>query len=139
MAYTETALYLDSVAYAAVTARPQNTAVTVGFIRKQFTAPASGSERVFICIVAGTTANVTDATWTLTKGSKTTDGTATWMECTALPALNGDSANTNAWAASKGAIALGQIIKNVAATHYFICTTAGTGGTGSEPSWNTTT
>src|SRR5215831_5734470 len=138
MAYTETALYLDSVAYAAVTARPQNAAVAVGVIRKQFTAPAAGSERCFVCIVAGTTTNVTDATWVLTKGAKTTDGTVTWMECTGLPALNGDSANTPTWHASAGSIVLGVVIQNTAGTHYFICTTAGTGGTGSEPTWNTT-
>jgi hypothetical protein len=60
------------------------------------------------------------------------------MECTGLPALNGDNANTNKWHASAGSIALGWIIQNIAGTFYFICTTAGTGGTGSEPTWNTT-
>jgi len=138
MAYTETALYCDSVAYAAVTAWAATTAYTAGQIRRQLAAPAAGSERCFICIVAGTSGG-TEPTWVLTKGAKTTDSTVTWMECTALPALNGDSANTNAWKASQGSIVLGVLIKNTAADHYFICTTAGTGGTGGEPSWNTTT
>ena len=34
----------------------QNTAVAAGVLRRQFTAPAVNSERVFVCIVAGTTA-----------------------------------------------------------------------------------
>lgn len=138
MAYSENALYVDSVAHAAVTQFAISTAYTVGQIRRQLAAPAVGSERCFVCIVAGTSA-ASEPAWVLTKGAKTVSGTATFQECTALPGLNKDSTNTNAWAASKGAIALGVVIKNTAATHYFICTTAGTGGTGSEPSWNTTT
>ena len=54
----------------AIAKRPQNTAVAAGVIRRQFTAPAAGSERCFVCIVAGTTANTTDATWVLTRGSQ---------------------------------------------------------------------
>jgi len=137
MAYTESALYIDSVAYAAITAWATG-AKTVGQIRRQAITPAVGSERCFVCIVAGTSGGTEPATWNITRGAKTTDNTVTWMEVTGLPALNGDSANTSAWHASAGAIALGALIKNVAATHYFICTTAGTGGTGSEPSWSTT-
>src|SRR6185369_16090267 len=94
MALVDTVWYCNSVGYAAVTARPQNTAVAAGVLRRQFTAPAVGSERVFVCIIAGTTANVTDATWVLTRGAKTTDGTATWMECTGQAALNGGVAFT---------------------------------------------
>ena len=69
---------------------------------RQFTAPSFGSERVFACVVAGTTANTTDATWTTTKGAKTTDGTATWIEVTGQPGVNGDigSANCPVWVAS---------------------------------------
>jgi hypothetical protein len=136
--YSESALYVDSIAHAAVTQFAVSTAYTVGQVRRQLAAPTAGNERCFICIVAGTSAG-SEPTWTVTKGAKTVSNTATFQECTALPAVNGDVANTPAWAASKGSIALGVIVKNTAASHYFICTTAGTGGTGSEPSWNTTT
>jgi hypothetical protein len=137
MAYTETACYVRSVGYTAVAAWAATTAYTVGQIVRQLAAPASGNERCFICLVAGTSVGAEPA-WVLTRGAATNETTVHWMECTGLPAVNGDSTNTNAWHASAGAIALGWIIKNVAGTSYFICTTAGTGGTGAEPTWNTT-
>jgi hypothetical protein len=138
MAYQELANYTRFVGYTAVAQWTATHAYTVGQIVRQLAAPAANNERCFLCIVAGTSGG-TEPTWVLTRGAKTTDSTVTWMECTGLPALNGDNASTNAWHASAGAIALGWIIKNTANDHYFICTTAGTGGTGSEPSWNTTT
>jgi hypothetical protein len=128
---------VSSVAYAAVTARPQNTAVAAGVVRRQFTAPAVNSERCFVCIIAGTTANVTDATWVLTRGAKTVDGTATWQECTGASAVDGDVGSTPASSSVRSlAVTLGQIVKNNSATHYFIASTAGTPGA-SEPTYNT--
>lgn len=123
----------------AIAKRPQNTAVAAGVIRRQFTAPTAGNERCWVCIVAGTTANTTDATWTLTRGSKTTDGTATWMECTGQAALNGDLTNTSTWAQAKAATpaVLGQIIKRSNNASYQICTTAGA-MSASEPSFSDT-
>jgi hypothetical protein len=137
LAYTETALYVDSVAYTAVAAWAATHAYTVGQIVRQLAAPSAGNERCFICLVGGTS-QASEPSWTLTRGAATNETTVHWMECTGLPALCADKTNTNKWAASAGAIALGWIIQNVAGDHYFICTTAGSGGTGSEPAWNTT-
>src|SRR5215218_2262592 len=97
MAIANSNWYINYGSHFAVAARPQNAAVTPGMLRRQSSAPALGSERVFICIVGGTTANVTDATWTLTRGAKTSDGTAVWQECTGWPALNVAATRTLFW------------------------------------------
>ena len=139
MAFFDTTWYCNSVGYAAVTARPQNTAVAAGVVRRQFTAPAVGSERVFVCIVAGTTANVTDATWSLSRGAKTADGTVTWQECTGASAVNGDLTNTPNWTTVKGqAVTIGQIIQRNSGASYQIASLGGTSGSGSEPAFSNT-
>src|SRR5215472_6896223 len=113
MAYTETALYVDSAQYANVAQWTATHAYSVGNIVRQLAAPTAGNERCFICLVAGTSVGAEPA-WVLTRGAATNETTVHWMECTGLPAVNGDATNTNAWHASAGAIAIGWIIKNVA-------------------------
>lgn len=92
----------SSTGYYAVTAWPTSTSVAAGVLRRQSAAPSVGNERVFICIVAGTTGG-SEPSWTVTKGAKTTDNTVTWQEVTGRPAVNGDanaSIATNATTAS---------------------------------------
>jgi hypothetical protein len=135
--YTETVQYVDSAQYANVAAWQATHAYTVGQIVRESTTPGITQERCAICVVAGTTAS-TDLPANIAYGTKVTDGTVTWQECTGKPAVNGDNVNTSTWKSGQD-VAYGTIVKNVANTHYFICTITGTGGTGSEPSWNTTT
>jgi len=141
MAFFDTTWYVSSVKYAAVTARPQNAAVVAGQLVRQFTAPAVGSERVFVCTQAGTTANVTDATWNIARGGTTTDGTAKWQECTGQPAVNGDLTSTLTWAQVKaigGVVGLGTVIKRNNGVSYQI-NTSGAGAQGaSEPAFSDT-
>lgn len=144
MAFFDTHWYCNfgdgsTTGYYAVAKRPQNAAVAVGQIVRQFTTPASGSERVFVCTVAGTTANTTDATWSTSRGAETTDGTAKWRECTGAAAVNGDSVNVITWATLKaaGLPSTGLIIKRNNGVSYQYCTQGST-LSASEPAFSDT-
>ncbi|AWM37023.1 hypothetical protein GobsT_50750 [Gemmata obscuriglobus] len=129
--------YVDSTKWSAVTAWAAATVYTAGQLVRQLATPAVNSERVFVCVVGGTSGG-SEPSWVTTHGAKTTDNTVTWQDVTGKAAVNGKAALTSDWTAAKStAVSLGVVIKNVAGTHYFICTTAGNAGTGSEPAWNT--
>lgn len=136
----------SSTGYYAVTVWPSLTAVAAGVIRRQAAAPAVGSERCFVCVVAGTTL-VGEPSWNLTRGALTAEAAGpTWQECTGIAALNGDATNTPSWTITatppggvKGtAVTLGQVIKRDNGASYQICTVAGTAGSGAEPSFSDT-
>jgi hypothetical protein len=146
MAFYDTTWYCNfgngaSTGYYAVPLRPQNTAVVAGQLCRQFTAPAVGSERVFVCTAAGTTANTTDATWSIARGNVTVDGTASWIECTGASAVNGDGVNTPTYSAARlisASPSRGGIIKRNNGASYQVCTSAiGVMGA-SEPAFSDT-
>ena len=151
MALVDNAWYVNygdgsTTGYYAITKWATGTAIAAGALRRQNTTPSVGNERVFVCIVAGTTHATTEPTWTVTRGGKTTDNTVTWQECTGIAALNGDATNTPSWTISatppggvkNTAVTLGRVIKRNNGASYQICTTAGTAGNGAEPAFSNT-
>jgi hypothetical protein len=141
MAFPGNQWYVNSVGYAAITAWAALTAQAAGVLRRQLAAPAVGSERIFVCIIAGTTL-ASEPTWVITRGGKTAEAAGpTWQECTGQAGVNGDLTNCPNWTAAKvvNAVTLGTIIKNNAATHLFILSTSSGNLSASQPSFNTTT
>ena len=140
MALIDTTWYVDfgngtTTGFYSVTKWAATHAYSVGNIMRANTAPAVGSERVFVCTTAGTSNTTTEPTWVVTRGGATVDNTAHWNECTGQPALNGDTTNATQWAASTTWV-LGQVIYVPSNGSVQICTAAGAGGTGSIPAFS---
>lgn len=151
MALVDNAWYVNygngtSTGYYAVAQWAALTVYAAGALVRQLAAPAVGSERVFVCIIAGTSL-AAEPTWTTTRGAKTAEASGpTWQECTGIAALNGDATNTPSWTITttppggvkNTAVTLGQVIKRDNGASYQICTTAGTAGNGAEPGFSNT-
>jgi hypothetical protein len=142
MAYYDAAWYLDygngtSTGYYSVAQWTATHAYAAGAAVRQLAAPAVGSERVFVCIIAGTSLG-SEPAWVTTRGAKTAEAAGpTWMEMTGVAGLNGDTTNTPNWTAAKAGNAspsLGAMIQRNNGASYWVCTTAGTMGA-SEPAW----
>jgi hypothetical protein len=129
---------ISTIGWSAVVPWAAGATIAAGALRRQLAVPAVSSERVFAAVVAGTTGGAEPA-WVVTQGAKTTDNTVTWIECTGQPGVNGDLTNCPTWLQNKNtAVAIGLIICNAAQSCLFVCTTAGTTGNATEPTWNTT-
>lgn len=126
--------YCDSLAYTNfVVPWTANTTVNINARVRQTTATYN-TERVYVCIQAGTT-GATEPAWGLTRGAVVNDGTAVWQECTGVGALNGDSADAPLWTPNT-VIPIGRVIQSAAISGYFmICRYTGTTGA-TEPGWS---
>lgn len=133
--FTITALGTGTGGVGTYTISASQTVAAATYMQGQF---VPTNERAFACIVAGTT-GATEPAWVLTKGAKTTDNTATWMEVTGQPGVNGDTTNSPTWTQNKNtAVTLGLIIYDSVSASLQIVTTAGTTGNGSQPTFNAT-
>jgi hypothetical protein len=142
MGYYDAAWYLDygngtSTGYYSVAQWAATHVYAAGAAVRQLAAPTVGNERVFVCIIAGTSLGA-EPTWVVTRGAKTVEAAGpTWMEMTGVAGLNGDTTNTPTWTqASTGnsSPSLGAMIQRNNGASYWVCTTAGTVG-GAEPAW----
>jgi hypothetical protein len=138
MSTTNPVWYCGSTKYAAVAAWAAGTAYAAAALVRQLATPTAGSERVFACVVAGTSGG-SEPTWTTTQGGATADNTVTWREVTGKAGVNGDLTNTATWTAVKNsAVPAGTLIQRTGGGSLQLCTTAGTASNGAEPSFSNT-
>lgn len=139
MSFAPNLWYTDSAQYTNVSAWQASHAYAAGALVRQLAAPTVGNERVFVCIIAGTSL-VSEPLWTVTKGAKTAEAAGpTWMECTGQPTVNGDISVTSspAWSATT-ATAQGQTIYDSASASIQIVTTSATTKSGAQPTFSAT-
>lgn len=129
----------STIGWSAVTPWAALTSVAAGVLRRQLATPAVGSERVFACIIAGTTL-AAEPTWVVTKGAKTAEAAGpTWQEVTGQPGVNGDTADSPTWLQNKNTVVtLGLIIFDSVSSSLQIVSTAGTTGNGAQPTFSAT-
>lgn len=142
MAFFDTTWYTNfgdgtTTGYYAVPQWTALTAYAAGQWVRQLAAPAVGSERCFVCIIAGTTL-AAEPTWTVTRGAKTAEAAGpTWQECTGMPGPCADLTFSVIWVAST-AYTLGEVIYDSVSGSLQILSTAGTSKAGAPPSWSAT-
>jgi hypothetical protein len=133
--------YCDSSKYSSVTQWAASTGYLAGNMVRQLTTPTVGFERVFVCTTAGTSSG-TEPSWSasaISQGAAVTDNTATWHDVTGKAGVNGDLTDTTLWSSIKSTIvSVGVIIQRASGGSLQICTTSGTTGSGSEPSFSNT-
>lgn len=147
MAFFDTTWYVNfgngsSTGYYAVPVWPGAlSAVTAGTWCRQLTTPAVGNERCFVALTSGIT-GAAEPVWVVTRGADTgadIDGTVTWQECTGVAATCGDLTNAVVWATVKNkSVTLGEVIYDSVSASVQICSTAGTAGNASQPSFSAT-
>lgn len=129
----------STVGWSAVTAWHTPWTPAAGTLCRQAAAPTVGNERVFVCTASGAVGG-TEPTWVVTKAGSTTDNSATWLEITGQPGVNGDLTNTPTWAQQKASsssiTASGMVLQDAAGDCLFVGTAATIGAT--EPTWNKT-
>lgn len=128
----------STVGWSAVTAWAALTVIAAGSLRRQLATPTVNNERVFVCIIGGTTGS-SEPTWVITKGGMTAaDGSCTWIECTGQPGVNGDTTNSATWAQNaSNAVTVGLIIYDSITGSLQIVAIAGTTGS-SSPAFSVT-
>lgn len=145
MAFFDTNWYINygngsSTGYYAVGTWTALHAYSAGQWVRQLATPATGSERCFVCIIAGTSL-AAEPTWVVTRGAKTAEAAGpTWQECTGMAGPN-EATQTNAptWTTVKNAaVTLGEVIYDSASSSLQICSTAGTAGNGATPGFSAT-
>ena len=130
--------YVGSVEWGNVAAYPAGHPAAGALCTNTANTPALGNERVFVCIIAGTS-NGSVPTFTNTKGAiagPNSDGSS-WQECTGQPGVNGDITNSPVWPTSS-TVTLGQIIYDSTSGSLQICSVSSGNTLGSKPTFSAT-